>query len=187
VDELDRLGVEVRLGRRVDDVGALRGTVVVAAPGVLHPAPPGRAIVLATLVVEQPALDAAPRGTGLLVAAGAPGVRARALTHGTAKWPWLRELASGRHVLRLSYDREPDDVLESAREDAQALLGVPLPPSAVVDAARVEWVRPARVEAHGAVALVGETVAGSGLAGIVAQANATADRLLLGFSDAESA
>jgi len=185
-EEIDRLGVDVRLGQRVDDLTGLAGTVVVAAPGVAAPAAPGRRIVLATLVVDQPALDAAPRGTGLLVAAGAPGVRARALTHGTAKWPWLREVAGGRHVLRLSYDAEPPDVLEAARLDAQALMGVDLPAGAVLDAARVELVRPARMAGTAQVPVVGETVAGSGLAGIVAHAEATAQRLL-GFSDEASA
>ena len=34
-----------------------------------------------------------PRGTGVLVAPQSPGVQAKALTHGTAKWAWL---ASGR-------------------------------------------------------------------------------------------
>jgi oxygen-dependent protoporphyrinogen oxidase len=154
------------------------GRVVIAAPGIVAPAAPGRRIDLVTLVVEQDELDAAPRGTGLLVAAGAP-IGARALTHATAKWAWLREAADGRHVLRLSYDVTPGDPAAAARADAEALLGVPLP--VVVDTAHVSWVRPApSAPVPGGVTVVGETVAGSGLAGIVAHAERTAAALLAG-------
>jgi len=167
--DLETYGVDVQLGRRVTSIDGLDGTVVLATP--LHPTG-GRRVVLATLVVEAPELDGAPRGTGVLVAQGAAGIRARALTHSTGKWAWLRERTNGRHVLRLSYDTEPENLAEAARADASALLGVALPRP--VDVARVEWTRPDA----GTEAAVGETVAGSGLAGIVAQATATADGLL---------
>ncbi|MGU3645815.1 protoporphyrinogen/coproporphyrinogen oxidase [Microbacterium sp. C23T] len=174
--DLARRGGDIRLGTRVDDLDGLDGTVVVAAPGVATPAAPGRRIDLVTLVVEQDELDAAPRGTGLLVAAGAP-VGARALTHATAKWEWLREAAEGRHVVRLSYDETPGDPVAAAVADAETLLGVRLP--VVVDAAQVFWVRPAAASTvPSGLTVVGETVAGSGLAGIVAHAERTAADLL---------
>ncbi|WP_214466471.1 protoporphyrinogen/coproporphyrinogen oxidase [Microbacterium flavescens] len=172
--DVERSGGEVRLGTRIDDPATLDGTVVIAAPGLAAPAGVGRRIDLVTLVVEQRELDAAPRGSGLLVAAGAP-VGARALTHATAKWEWLREAAGGRHVLRLSYDATPADPVETATRDAEVLLGVELP--VVVDAAVVTWVRPAAAEGSDLV-VVGETVAGSGIAGIVAHAERTAAELL---------
>ena len=176
--DLAARGVEIFLGRRVTALDGLAGTVVVAAPGILEPAN-GRKVVLATLVLDAPELDAAPRGTGVLVAAGAEGIRARALTHSTAKWDWLRERAGGRHVLRLSYDSEPEDLQETARKDTELLLGVPLPATKVMGFARVEWMRPSVQEsAPGGVTVVGETAAGSGLAAIVTHANAQADRLL---------
>lgn len=174
-DDLERRGGAIRLGTRIDDLDALAGTVIVAAPGVASAASAGRRIDLVTLVVEQDELDAAPRGTGLLVAAGAP-VAARALTHATAKWEWLRAAAGGRHVVRLSYDGTPADPVAAARADAQRLLGVPLP--VVVDAAHVSWIRPAAASAPSGLVVVGETVAGSGLAGIVAHAERTAAELL---------
>lgn len=174
-DDLERHGGEVRLNARVDDVSALDGTVVVAAPGVASTPGPGRRIDLVTLVVEQDELDAAPRGTGLLVAAGAP-VGARALTHATAKWAWLREAAAGRHILRLSYDQTPADPVGAARADAETLLGVKLP--TLVDAAHVSWIRPGAASIPPEMTVVGETVAGSGLAGIVAHAERTATGLL---------
>jgi len=115
---------------------------------------PGADIVLVTLVLDAPELDAAPRGTGVLVARGVPGVRAKALTHATAKWAWLAEAAGpGRHVVRLSYGRAGDDpaapeaalpqdlagLTDLALRDAAAVLGVPLRPAQVRAAARVRW------------------------------------------------
>jgi oxygen-dependent protoporphyrinogen oxidase len=178
VDALDadvrRRGVEIRLDDRVTDPRSLPGEVVVAAPGLAAPAPAGRRIDLVTLVVEQDELDAAPRGSGLLVAAGAP-VIARALTHATAKWAWLREAAGARHVVRLSYDPPPQDPVATARADAETLLGVPLP--IVVDSAQVTLHRPAASAAPDDLLVIGESVAGSGLAGIIAHADRTARTL----------
>lgn len=169
-------GGEIRLGERIDDPTSLSGTVIVAAPGVSAPAAPGRPITLVTLVVDSPELDAAPRGTGLLVDQGAP-VEARALTHATAKWAWLQAAAGpGRHVLRLSFDAAPADPIDTARRDAETLLGVALP--TVTDAAVVQWIRPAPAVGTPTLPTVGETVAGSGLAGIVAHAERVAAQLL---------
>ena len=187
--ELDRLGVTVRRGARVeaaDESGVtvaggerLDGRVVIAAPGVSGRADPSRLVTLVTLVVDAPGLDAAPRGTGVLVVAGS-GVQARALTHVTAKWSWVAELAAGRHVLRLSYDHDArtDDAqaVESATRDASVLLGQPLP--VPDDAAVVTWERAApRTHAVDGMQYVGESVSGTGIAAVVAQADvASVDR-----------
>ncbi|TAM70594.1 MAG: protoporphyrinogen oxidase [Microbacteriaceae bacterium] len=124
--------------------------------------PHGTPVELATLVLDAPALDAAPRGSGMLVAAGA-NVRAKALTHTTAKWPWLAERAvqgaPGRHVVRLSYGRVGQgqdqgypgqgaqtaeltdaEFRELALRDAAALLNIPLQASMLVGFARTRWV-----------------------------------------------
>ena len=164
-------------------------------PGLARVRPdPGADVVLATLVLDAPTLDAAPRGTGVLVAPGVIGVRARALTHATAKWAWLAAAAGpGRHVLRLSYGHalgpegsagaEPDvarlslpELTALALRDAAALLGVRLTASQVVDSARVRWSQslPQPSPAHratvatarsGAGVLIGLEVCGSWLAG----------------------
>jgi oxygen-dependent protoporphyrinogen oxidase len=218
--DLERFGVQVVLNSRATEVaydhviaGGERfdGQVVVAAPGLSHGlggpvatgddpalAPDrrtvrGHRVVLATLVVDQPLLDAAPRGTGVLVAEGANGIRARALTHSTAKWEWLAERAGGRHVLRLSYDDdeatysklELHELAEIARTDAAALLGLDIAQSQVVDFDRVAWYRPSR-ETHtpDGILAVGESIAGTGLASVVAQSEALAGRLL---ADADGA
>ncbi|HEX4400347.1 MAG TPA: FAD-dependent oxidoreductase [Galbitalea sp.] len=187
--DLERFGVDVRLdtratvvenrhivagGRRID------GKIVIAAPGVLDPGSlPGHRVVLATLVVDQPLLDAAPRGTGVLVAEGSAGIRARALTHSTAKWSWLADRAGGKHVLRLSYDEDGSDLGEWARADAEVLLGVPIPASSVLDFARAEWYRPNRyTPTPDDIPLAGESIAGTGLASVVARSEALAGSLL---------
>lgn len=192
--DLDRFGVTVRLNAPVTAVGPdhvivagarIEGRVVVAAPGVLDGSGDrGHRVVLATLVVDDRRLDAAPRGTGVLVAEGAPGIQARALTHATAKWPWLAERAEGKHVLRLSYDSAGDDLADVARRDASTLLGVDLAAASVVDFGREEWYRPPRqTHTPDGMLVVGETIAGTGLASIVGQSEAVAERLLADAGD----
>jgi oxygen-dependent protoporphyrinogen oxidase len=198
--DLERFGVRVLLGTAASEaepesvrVGdeTLFGRVVAAAPGLVgEQTASGTRVILATLVVEQPLLDAEPRGTGLLVAEGATGVRARALTHATAKWHWLAEQSGGRHVLRLSYDATAENLAlgeaqlrELARTDAAALMGVFLPQEAVLGFARVQWYRPPRVTTTpDDIPLVGESIAGTGLASVVARSEALAAQLL---ADAE--
>jgi protoporphyrinogen/coproporphyrinogen III oxidase len=180
--DLELFGVDVRLGARVDPeavspdaVGDVRGAVTLAtAP----PSSTDRRVTIVLLAVDQPALDVAPRGTGLLVAAGAPGVRARALTHLTAKWEWMRERAEGRHLLRLSYDgHDIPDPLETARADASTLLGIDV--GAVVDGAVVPWIRAAPAShAVDGMRRIGEAESGTGLAAVIAAAEAEAERLL---------
>lgn len=182
VADLVRFGVELRLGVAVEhaEPGRVRvdgddvvGDVLIAAPKLAAADTPGRAITLITLVVDGRELDSAPRGTGVLVAAGAA-TAARALTHATAKWPWLAERAGGRHVLRLSYDDLPDDAVEQASRDATTLLGVPI--GRVDDSAVVGWERAApRTHAVDGMRYVGEA-GGTGLAAVIQQADAEAER-----------
>lgn len=114
----------------------------------------GPDVSLVTLVVDLPRLDARPRGTGVLVAPQSPGIRAKALTHATAKWQWLADQAGpGTHVLRLSYGRgdarhgsrglpEPRtdaELFAAALKDASSLLSVPVAAGDVVDWDVVRW------------------------------------------------
>ncbi|MEU4384695.1 FAD-dependent oxidoreductase [Promicromonospora sp. NPDC023805] len=170
----------------------------------LPPAPErGADIRLVTLLLEAPELDAAPRGSGMLVAPGiAPGaVRAKALTHATAKWPWLARrvrdaVGPGRHVVRLSYGRmgepTPETTAEEAARDASALLGVDLtgrvrdslhqrwdgslpPPTPAYRTAIKEFEQ--AVLAEPGIDATGGWIAGTGLAAIVGHARRTAERL----------
>lgn len=167
--------------------GASGGTLVL-------PAAPPTEVLLATLVVDEPALDAAPCGTGMLVSPRAAGVSAKALTHATAKWRWLAAAAgAGRHVLRLSYGRggqvpDPAAFPDLALADAADLLGVPLHRRQLVGHAVVRYPdqlaarRPGQADAMSAfraalgrwpgLAVTGSAVAGTGLAAVVADATA---------------
>ena len=137
----------------VDLLAATVPELAAARPG------PGPGVALVTLVVDQPDLDAHPRGTGVLVAAEVDAVDAKALTHATAKWQWLADSTGpGTHVLRLSYgralsaaaaagetrpgpvDREDDDLFAQALADASVLLQVPLGVDDVVGWDVVRWV-----------------------------------------------
>ncbi|OIJ36415.1 protoporphyrinogen oxidase [Rothia kristinae] len=161
----------IRRQRGAGDRSALRADVVVVAadaataarllgphlPADAVPAvDPGPRLALVTLVLHGPALDGAPRGTGVLVAEAARDVRAKALTHANAKWEWIDErVGPHRHVLRLSYGRGtrsgqspvdetdlPDGKLTAlALHDAARILGVPLSRKDVVGADVVRWAR----------------------------------------------
>ena len=173
-------------------------------PHAPPPAPErGADIRLVSLLLEAPELDAAPRGSGMLVAPGTtPGaVRAKALTHATAKWPWLARrvrdaVGPGWHVVRLSYGRlgepTPEPTAEEAARDASALLGVDLigrvrdvlhqhwdgslpPPTPAYRAAIKQFEDQVRTEPG--LDVTGGWIAGTGLAAIVGHAQRTAERL----------
>ena len=171
--DLERHGGKVSTGAGVDgltpaDVGWRLATpdgtldadeVVLAVPGPAAvrllrgpgiQAPPASAatsdVLLVSLVVDHPGLDLHPRGTGVLVSSHATGVTAKALTHATAKWRWLAELAgNGRHVLRLSYGRGDGPLPQLGRltdvalADASALTGIALNSGHLVDSDVVQW------------------------------------------------
>jgi oxygen-dependent protoporphyrinogen oxidase len=154
-------------------------------------------------VLDAPELDAAPRGTGVLVAGGTPGVTAKALTHSSAKWGWLADAAAGRHVVRLSYGRagsagplvglDDEAVTDLAVRDASALLGVPFDRSRVRAVGRSAWrdalsqaavgqrdrVRALEeaIDANAGLAITGSWVAGTGLASVVPHATEAASRI----------
>lgn len=169
-DACRRIGVDIRTGVRVDEVPP--GAVLAAStPGT----PPGQPITVVTLVVKTPLLDGAPRGTGVLVAPGS-GVEARALTHLTAKWKWLADAFDGAHAVRLSYDGVPADPITQALRDASTIFGTDLPDP--IDSTVRTWHRPAPEPGEHDVTRTGEPVAGSGLAAVVAHAEATAVAIL---------
>lgn len=121
-----------------------------------HEPVPGPEVKLVTLVLDCPALDVRPRGTGILVAPQVPGIGAKALTHATAKWEWLEaEAGPGTHVVRLSYGRagdpvqgvagagpEPetdDELFAAAVRDASVLLGVGISAQDILGWDVVRW------------------------------------------------
>jgi len=127
------------------------------------PPAPASAVRLVALVVDAPALDAFPAGTGALVApgtTGAPGrsgVRAKALTHVSAKWEHVQAAARAAlpearspHVLRLSYGRpgealpDPSTIVDLALADASVILGTPLRRGDLLGSAVIDWDRAMR-------------------------------------------
>ena len=158
-------------------------------------------IEIVTLLLDAPELDAGPRGSGVLTVPGSH--VAKALTHSTVKWGWLRDAAAGRHVVRVSFGSQGEAAATAALDDdaaaalalsqASALLGVPLRPAQLVAAHRARYVQAqptsligaterraavrAAVVAAPGLGIVGAWVAGTGLAQVIPDAVAEADRL----------
>lgn len=158
-------------------------------------------VEIVSLLLDAPELDAAPRGTGVLTVPGSH--TAKALTHGTAKWGWLREQTGGRHVVRVSFGAQGEEPATSALDDAAAaelaateaaaMLGVPLRPSQVIASHRERFTQSQPASLIGAadrraavrkavaavpgLAVVGAWVAGTGLAQVIPDAAKEADRL----------
>jgi len=163
----------------------------------------GRApqIEIVSLLLDAPSLDGAPRGTGVLTVPGSS--TAKALTHATAKWGWLREGAGGRHVVRVSFGAQGEPAATTgldvdaaallALREAATMLGVPLPESSLVAVHRAHFTQSqpasligasdrrrrvrATVEKVEGLGVVGAWLSGTGLAQVIPDATAEADRL----------
>lgn len=158
-------------------------------------------IEIVTLLIAASALAGAPRGTGVLTVPGSH--TAKALTHSSAKWDWVRDAAGGRHLLRVSFGAQGEPAATAALDDAaaarlalreaSALLGVSLPESTLVAAHRARYVQSqpasiigsgerreaarAAVQAVPGLAAAGAWLAGTGLAQVIPDARDEADRL----------
>lgn len=158
----------------------------------------GPEVALVSLVLNAPDLNTSPRGTGLLVAETATDVRAKALTHATAKWDWIaRAAGEERHLVRLSYGRagqdagplselalHDDQLVTLGLHDAGKLLGTPITKTHLVAADVVRWngALPSATPGHrdrvrafrtslenlDGVTAVGAWIAGTGLAAVTA-------------------
>ena len=158
-------------------------------------------IEVVSLLLDAPALDDAPRGTGVLTVPGSH--TAKALTHSTAKWKWLRDAAGSRHVVRVSFGAQGEAAATAPLDDgsasrlalseASAMLGVALPESTLIASyrARFRQAQPASligaderrratraaVQQVPGLAVVGAWLSGTGLAQVVPDAREEADRL----------
>ena len=179
--------------------------LLVAPTGVAEPAGPGEPVAAASsagVVASVPDSHGTVPGGGSARPVACP-VRAKALSHLSAKWPWvgaeLRALhGPDVHALRLSYGRpgqpRPQVDLQVALDDVAALTGVRIEPEAVIDHMLVRWdgtlppVTPAyrertrRLEEQLApvtgLEVTGAWVAGTGIAAVVEHARAAAGRLM---------
>jgi oxygen-dependent protoporphyrinogen oxidase len=155
-------------------------------------------VAVVAMVLAAPELDEDPVGSGLLVAPGHPSVVAKALTHATAKWAWIREAyGPGQHLLRLSYGRDGKvqedicDLPEIARSDVRTIFA--LENLDVLDLSITRWDRSlvfprighrdavakvrAAVAAAPNLAVIGAGIGGNGLAGTIALARAVPEQL----------
>jgi oxygen-dependent protoporphyrinogen oxidase len=182
--------------------GAARALLAPVVPALEVGDPVAPVVEVVTLVVDAPVLDSAPRGTGVLTVPGSH--VAKALTHSTAKWDWVRDATEpGVHVVRVSFGAQGEEPATAALDDdaaaqlalseAAAMFGVELPASTLRAARRVRYVQsqPAATigraaetaAARGAVHAVeglgvtGAWVAGTGLAQVIPDARAEADRV----------
>ena len=143
-----------------------------AAPEIARLVPhiPATPVRLASLVLDNPRLDAKPRGNGVLVAPGTREIRAKAMTHASAKWEHIgeaaRSIAPGRHVVRLSYGRGDDEALpdvsefpELAVRDAARILGLDSGELGLVEWAITDWVGTMRQSGPGHSARMNELAA----------------------------
>ncbi|MCJ1708330.1 NAD(P)/FAD-dependent oxidoreductase [Microbacterium sp. VKM Ac-2923] len=199
----------------VDDEPLAARAVIVALPegparALLAPVVPGLEIAdpiapiveVVTLVVNAPALDLAPRGTGVLTVPGSH--TAKALTHSSAKWDWVRDATEpGVHVVRVSFGAQGEEPATAALDDdaaarlalseAAALLGVELSASALIAAHRSRYVQSQPAAAIGRAAVtaaargairavsglgaMGAWISGTGLAQVIPDARDEADRV----------
>ena len=194
-------GVVVATPRTVA-VALLQGLLPASAPGLASATSVGIEVV--TLGLAAPTLDERPRGTGIIAGPGLTGLGAKALTHSTAKWPWLAHATGrGNHIIRLSYERLPSDpslsdeeLADVALRDASRLLGVPLGREQQRALLRTPWPEASTPRTTEAISeserwreaasaqpgleIVGAWVAGTGLASVVADARACAARIIRG-------
>ena len=141
-------------------------------------APPVRTTRQVLVAADSKELAADPVGSGVLVAEQHGELRAKALTHYSAKWPWAR--ATGREVLRLSYPQHVFPTRAEVLHDIALLTGVGLPDSAVTSLKSISWdALPTRIDpphrdhlievaAGVGVDLVGAWLDGNGVAPVVA-------------------
>ena len=178
--------------------------LLVAPAGVAEPAGRGEPVAAASSTgtgASMPDSHGTDPGGGPARPVACP-VRAKALSHLSAKWPWvgaeLRALhGPDVHALRLSYGRpgqpRPQVDLQVALDDVAALTGVRIKPEAVIDHMLVRWdgtlppVTPAYRERTRlleeqlapvtGLKVTGAWVAGTGIAAVVEHARAAAGHL----------
>jgi oxygen-dependent protoporphyrinogen oxidase len=154
-------------------------------------------VAIVILAVRAPELAQAPLGSGVLITGDSAGIEAKASTHATAKWAWLRERSGDLELLRFSYGRDgqlPSDLAglpEQALADAKALYGLNSPE--VIAAKTILWpgalVHPGtghleaakrvneEVSKRSNLAIIGAGLAGNGITGAIRQAHDAVSQL----------
>jgi oxygen-dependent protoporphyrinogen oxidase len=81
-------------------------------------------VAVVGVLVESPELNSNPLGTGALIAKD-QGFLAKATTHASAKWSWIKEsLPKDQHLIRMSYGRDGEIPVGDLEALAKAELGL---------------------------------------------------------------
>ena len=155
-------------------------------------------VALVIMAIDRADLSDEPLGPGVLIAAEGSGISAKASTHATAKWNWLRESFGGNmEVIRLSYGRNGvlpvnvEELKNVAVADLEILYGLSNPK--VVESKVVMWPR-SLIQAgvgHGenlnristlvqelpGLAIVGAGLGGNGITGLIKKSREAVARL----------
>ena len=155
-------------------------------------------VALVLLALRAPELAAEPLGSGVLIVDHGVEIAAKASTHVTAKWAWVKELAEGMDLIRLSYGRDgvvdPSDanLLEAARRDVAILYGLDHPE--ILQDMVIRWPNSliqARIghqdilqkidqtlSQYPGLMIVGSGVSGNGIAGVIGRTRRKMEGLL---------
>jgi oxygen-dependent protoporphyrinogen oxidase len=155
-------------------------------------------VALAVLHIDDEKLNSAPFGSGVLIAPDETSVVAKASTHVSAKWLWVKShLPANNHIVRLSYGRDgvvpalDHNLVRTARIDASILYGISL--SSIKSVELVSWpqslIQPRRnhskllAEIANAQAkypnlvLLGAGLGGNGITGILAKVSSQLEKI----------
>jgi oxygen-dependent protoporphyrinogen oxidase len=155
-------------------------------------------VAVVILAVKSKELDSEPLGSGVLVVEDQGEIKAKASTHATAKWGWLKELyGNDVEIIRFSYGRDgflPEDLsqlLDFAEADLRSLYG--LTNFEILDAVLAPWrgvlvqstighrVRLQKisklVNVQAGLAVVGAGMGGNGIIGTIKKTKASIARL----------
>lgn len=155
-------------------------------------------VAVVIIALKAPELAAAPLGSGILIADQGLDIVAKASTHISAKWGWVKELVGDLELIRLSYGRngtvDPSDenLLRDARSDVLALYGLVDPE--IIDAVVIRWPQSliqARIGhqdslkkiektllQYPGLGIIGSGVSGNGIAGVIGHTRKNMKELL---------
>ncbi len=155
-------------------------------------------VAVVLIALKAPELTAAPLGSGVLIADQGLAIVAKASTHISAKWGWVKELVGELELIRLSYGRngavDPNDenLLHDARKDVVALYGLVEPE--FIDAVVIRWPQSliqARIGhqdslnkikesllKYPGLGIIGSGVSGNGIAGVIGHTRKNMKELL---------
>jgi oxygen-dependent protoporphyrinogen oxidase len=155
-------------------------------------------VALVLMAIKSPELAAQPLGSGILVADQGGELIAKASTHVTAKWAWVKNLVGDLEIVRLSYGRNgvvdsgDENLLRFAESDLKKLYGLSNPE--IMDSVVIRWPQ-SLIQAcvghrdklkkldqtltkYPGLMIVGSAVSGNGIAGVIGRTRTSMKGLL---------